>query len=136
MTDQQSLEEIAKLLLRYPGITQAVVFRNPRQKSVHVRFRCVDATSLKSIASCAVWSNVTIKLGDPDSSLCAEREKSSDLPCDITIPDKETKIPTQPQRFGAWLADDLKCRRLISSEECQRLHSGWNIKSIVRQHNE
>ena len=135
MTDQSSLEEIAKLLLQYPGITSAVVFRSSEPNRVHVRFRCVDADSLKSIASGAVFANVTIKLGDPDSRLCAEREESSDLPCDITIADRETEIPTQLQRFGAWVADDLKRKGLISTEECQRLHSGWNTKLRDRQHN-
>jgi len=49
---------------------------------------------------------------------------------------KETETPTQTQRFGGWLADDLKCKGLISAEEGQRLHSGWNIELIVRQGNQ
>src|SRR5262249_24610663 len=120
-------------LLTYPGITSAVVFRNPDRNSVHVRFRCVDAVSLKAIAYSAVGANVAIKLGDPDTSLCAEREKSPDLPCDITIPDKERELPTQLQRFGAYLATVLTRKGLMSEEECQRLQSGWNTRLITRQ---
>ena len=136
MTDQSSLEEIAKLLLKYPGITSAVVFRISESNRVRVRFRCADAASLKSIASCAVWANVTIKLGNPDTRICAEREQSSDLPCDITFVDNETEIPTQPQIFGVWLSNDLEHKGLISTEECQRLHSGWNTKLNVHRHDQ
>lgn len=128
MTDKQSLDEITGLLLKYPGITSAVVFRTSDRPHVHVRFRCIDAASLKAIASCAAWANVTIVLSDPSSSICAEKEDSWDLPCDITIPDVETDLPTQPQQFGVWLARDLRHQGLISSEECQRLHSRWNAR--------
>jgi hypothetical protein len=121
------------LLLKYPGITSAVVFRNPGENSVHVRFRCVDALSLKAIAYCAVGANVTIKLGDPDTGLCAERDASTDLPCDITIPDEETELPIQLQRFGAYLAAVLTGKGLVSAEESQRLQSGWNTRLTTRQ---
>ena len=114
MTDKQSLDEIAGLLLKFPGITSAVVFRPPDRPHVHVRFRCIDAASLKAIASCAAWANVTIVLRDPSSRICAEKEDSWDLPCDITIPDEETDLPTQPQVFGVWLADDLRRCLLIA----------------------
>src|SRR5262249_13633872 len=128
MMDEQTLKDITNLLLKYPGITSAVVFLNPDRNSVHVRFRCVDAISLKAIAYCAVGANVTIKLGDPNTSLCAEREDSRDLPCDITIHDEETELPTQPQRFGAYLAAVLISKGLMSAEESQRLQSGWNTR--------
>ncbi len=136
MTDQQSLDEIAKLLLKYPGITSAVVFQVPDRPEVHVRFRCVDANSLTAIARCTVRANVSIELGDPDSGICAEQDKSRDLPCDITIPDEEAmdgeETPTQPQLFGVFLADDLERKGLISTDDMSRLHSGWNTQLKVR----
>lgn len=132
MTDKLSLEEIEKLLVKYTGITSAVVFQPQNGNSVGVRFRCIDAVSLTAIARCAVLANVSIKLGDPDSRICAEAENSADLPCDIVIPDQRifegTDVPTQPQLFGVFLADDLKRKVLISAEERQRLHAGWNTR--------
>lgn len=126
MTDQQSLNDIKMLLLTYPGISSAVVFRIPDRHKVRIRFRCANATSLRSIAACSVWANVQITLGDPDTSICAEPEGVSDLPCDIEIPDEESEVPTQPERFGVYLSDDLEAQGLISAETLQRLHSGWN----------
>lgn len=140
MTDDQSLEETAKLLLRYPGITSAVAFRNPGRKSVHIRFRCIDIVSLKAIVWSGVRANVSIELGNPIARLCAESKvvphKSEDLPCDITIPDRATTLPTQLHFFGAYLADDLERKGLISTDECHRLHSGWNIRLALRQYDE
>jgi hypothetical protein len=80
-----------------------------------------------------VWANVNIELGDPDGRICEERQESQDLPCDITISDEETELPTQPQRFGVWLAADLERKGLISTEECDRLHSGWNTRLKSRE---
>ena len=54
MTDQQSLDDIAALLARYPGVTSTRGFTSERDDIVHLRFRCNDFRSLKRIASCAV----------------------------------------------------------------------------------
>ena len=135
MTKQQSLDDIKMLLLKYPGITSAVVFRDPDRNAVHIRFRCTDATSLRSIAACSVWANVVITLGDPNMSICAEPRGVTDLPCDIDIPDEESQVPTQPERFGVYISDDLETQGLISIESLQRLHSGWNTRLQSRQRN-
>jgi hypothetical protein len=132
MTDKHSLDEIAHLLQKYPGITSATAVRISEKNTVYVRFNCADIDSLKSIAWCGVWANVSIKLGDPDQRGFGKREDFSDLPCKISIRDEQDEIPTQSQQFGVWLSYELERRGLISTVECDRLHSGWNTKLAAR----
>jgi hypothetical protein len=108
MTSQQSLDVLRSLLLTLPGVTSAVVFRHGKPKCVHVRIRCTDAASLRTLAMAAVWANVSITLGYPDSRICAEPDKNNhDLPCDIEMPDHTREAPTQPEFLCAYLALEL-----------------------------
>lgn len=133
MTDQQSLDDIKALLLVYPGISSAVVFRTPNSNTVHVRFRCVDARSLRSIAATSVRANVLITLGDPNSSICAESNDVYDLPCDIEIPDDNPDVPTYPQLFGVYISADLADQGLITEDKMTQLHTGWNTQLAIRK---
>ncbi|APZ91527.1 hypothetical protein Fuma_01115 [Fuerstiella marisgermanici] len=74
MTDHQSLDDISSLLLTYPGVTSAAVFSVPDRQQVHVRFRCNDATSLKSIAASTVWSTVLITIVNPKKESVPSKE--------------------------------------------------------------
>lgn len=132
MTDQQSLDDIKALLLTYPGINSAVVFRVQTCDEVHIRFRCNDAESLRSIAASTVWSNVVITLGNPNTSICAEPDGVRDLPCDIEIPDNHSCVPTHPQRFGVYVSADLADQGLITERRLTQLHSGWNTRLANR----
>jgi hypothetical protein len=91
--------------------------------------------SLRTIAVASVWANVAITLGDPNGRSCAEPNVASDLPCDIAIPDSETKSPTHPERFGICLADDLETQCLIGLEMLERLHARWNTRLAKRRRN-
>lgn len=135
MTDQQSLDEIKNLFLAYPGITWAGVFPDRNRSKVHIRFRCTNVESLKAIAGASVWANVGITLGNPKTRICAEPQDTRDLACDITIPDSETRTPTQPERVGVFLSDDLERRGLISAERLKHLHSMWNTRLANRRYN-
>ncbi len=132
MTDEQSLKDIRSLLLKYPGVTSAVVFRVPDKNEIHIRFRCTDAASLRAIAASAVWANVVITLGNPNTSICAEPRGVTDLPCDVSIPDGEADTPTQPERFGVYISDNLEEQGLISLDESSRLHARWNTRLTKR----
>jgi hypothetical protein len=133
MTGQQSLDDIRMLLLKYPGVTSATVFRAPGADEVHIRFRCTEIKSLRAIAAASVWANVAITLGDPNGRLCGEPDVASDLPCDIAIPDSETKSPTHPERLGVYLSDDLEAQGLIDLELLQNLHARWNTRLAIRR---
>ena len=133
MTDTQSLEDIRTLLLAYPGVNSAVVFRVPNCDEVHMRFRCNDAESLRSIAAASVWANVEITLGDPNCRICAEPEGVLDLPCDIEIPDNHSEIPTESQLFGVYISADLADQGLITEDRLTQLHTGWNTQLAYRK---
>lgn len=136
MTDQQSLDDIERLLLIYPGMSSAVVFRVPERDEVHIRIRCNDVKSLRALAALSVWANVSIRLGNPNMRLCAELEGVTDLPCDVSITDSETDVPTHPQRFGVYVSDDLERQGLITLDEMYRLHERWNTKLMRSQPDE
>ena len=133
MTDNQSLDDIKTLLLAYPGINSAVVFRVPNCNEVHIRFRCNDAESLRSIAAASVGANVALTLGDPNGRICAEPEGILDLPCDIVIPDNHSNIPTEPQLFGVYISEDLAGQGLITEDRLSQLHTGWNTNLAFRK---
>ena len=135
MTDQQSLDDIKKLLCTYPGVTAAMVARIAKDDRVFIRFRINDMESLRAIAAASVWANVAITLGDPETSLCGEQLMSEpyDLPCDIKISDTDDEIPTQTQILGVYLSAELEKRGLITTEEVDRLHAGWNTCLAGRQ---
>lgn len=133
MTEQDSLDRIKQLLLTYPGMESAVVLRVPQKHEVWIRFRCNDASSIRSIASSAVWANVVVTLGAPDSSMCAEPDGVRELPCDIEIPDTETCCPTHVERFGAYISASLADRGLLSEDNLAQLHSRWNTRLAIRQ---
>jgi hypothetical protein len=135
MTEPQSLDDITNLLLTYPGVPSACAFRIQDRDEVRIRFRCTNADSLRAIAVAAVWSNVLITLGDPDSNICAEPPGARDLPCDIAIPDDETQPLTQSERFGVWLSEDLESQGLITLSELERLHLRWNTRLLKRHRN-
>ena len=133
MTNQESLDEIKRLLLTYPGMESAIVFHVPQQAEVHVRFRCSDASSIRSIAAESVWANVAITLGDPNTTMCAEPDGVSQLPCDVEIPDNETHSPTHVERFGVYISANLADRGLISKEKLAKLHARWNTRLASRK---
>lgn len=132
MTGQQSLDDIKMLLLKYPGVTSAIVSRASGAADVQVRFRCANANSLRAIAVASVWANVGITVGDPNSRLCAEPDSASDLPFDISIPDSEATSPTHPERLGVYLSDDLEAQGLIDLELLKSLHARWNTRLAKR----
>ena len=128
MTDQQSLDDIAMLLMQYPGVSSARGFTSGSDGKVWIHFRCSEFASLKAISSSAVAANVLITLGDPDSRLCCEAESVADLPFDVRIEDdnQPQTPPTDSQIFGVFLARNLKKRRLLDGEVADRLQRGWN----------
>ena len=133
MTEQDSLDEIQQLLLTYPGMESAVVFRVLDKQEVWVRFRCSDASSIRSIAAESVWANLKITLGDPNTRICAEPAGVSGLPCDVEISDAETSSPTQVERFGVYLSANLARQGLISEDKLRTLHSRWNTRLARRK---
>ena len=128
MTDQKSLDDIAMLLMQYPGVSSAQGLTSGGDGKVWIRFRCSDFASLKAISHCAIAANVLITVGDPDSRLCCEAEGVSDLPFDVMIEDDDQPKtpPTDSQVFGVFLARNLKKRRLLDGEIADRLQRGWN----------
>ena len=128
MTDQQSTDDIAMLVMQYPGVSSAQAFTSGSDGKVWIHFRCGEFASLKAIASCAVAANVLITIGDPDGRLCYEMEGVTDLPFDIKIEDDDQPKtpPTASQIFGVFLAQDLKKSRLLDSEVAEQLQRGWN----------
>jgi hypothetical protein len=128
MTDQQSLDDVAMLLMHYPGVSSARGFLPDNDGKVWIRFRCNDFTSLKAISSCAVAANVLITVGDPDGHLCYESSNATDLPFDVQIEDEDptNTLPTASQIFGVFLARNLKKRGLVDSDVAGRLQRGWN----------
>jgi hypothetical protein len=133
MTKQDSLDEIKQLLLTYPGMESAVVFRVPDKHEVWIRFRCSEVESIRSIAAESVWANVPITLGNPNTAFCAEPDDVSGLPCDLKIPDTETEPPTQVERFGVYLSANLAEQGLISKDKLDSLHSMWNARLTRRK---
>jgi hypothetical protein len=130
MTSQKSLDIISLLLLRYPGVTSAVVFRLKDPERIGIRFRCQNIESLRSIAATTPGSNVSIRLSDPNMRICAESKEASGLPCDISIEDTETDIPIWPERFGVFIAADLERQELITKQELIEYHGQWNTRLI------
>jgi hypothetical protein len=133
MTEQDSLDEIKQLLLTYPGMESAVVFRVPDKHEVWIRFRCSDASSIRSIAAESVWANLAITLGDPNTAICAEPAGVSGLPCDLEISDTETQSPTHVERFGVYISVDLAERGLISKDKLETLHARWKTRLSNRK---
>ena len=132
MTDQQSLDDIAMLLARYPGVSSSRGFASDRDNNVHIRFRCNDFTSLKSIASCAVAANVPIKVANPGARLCYESDDVADLPFDVAIDDAgpPDDPPTSSQIFGVFLARSLKKNRLLDGDIADQLQRRWNARPV------
>lgn len=128
MTEQDSLDEIKQLLLTYHGMESANVFRVPDRHEVWIRFRCSDASSIRSIAAESVWANLTITLGDPNTTRCGEPAGASGLPCDLQISDTETQSPTHVERFGVYISANLAESGLISKERLETLHSRWRTR--------
>jgi hypothetical protein len=128
MTDQQSLDDIAMLLMKYPGVSSAAGGTSEAGGKVWIRFRCGELESLKAIASCAVAANVLITIGDPETRCCYEAEGVTDLPFDMSIKDyrQPETPPTASQIFGVFLAWNLKEIRLIDSEFADQLLRGWH----------
>jgi hypothetical protein len=128
MTDQQSLDDIAMLLMQYPGVSSARGFTSGSDGSdgkVWIHFRCSEWRSLKAIASCAVAANVVITVGDPDGALCYEAEDVADLPFDVEIEDAQTP-PTYCEVFGVFLARNLEESGLLGSDVADELLRRWN----------
>ena len=129
MTDQQSLDDIAMLLMQYPGVSSARGFTSGNDGKVWIHFRCSEFASLKAISSCAVAANVVITVGNPDGHLCYEAESVTDLPFDLSIDDDQPKTPpTDAQIFGVFLARNLKKSRLLDGETSDQLQRGWNAR--------
>lgn len=126
MTNTISLEAIRSLLLTFPGVTNVILHRDVDAGVVFIWFRCANLDSLKEVARNALWSNVTVTLGDCHDRLCGESEDSLDLPGILRISDSVVEVPTQTEIFGIYLARTLRDSRLISDNECQRLHRQWN----------
>ncbi len=99
-------------------MTSAVVFQVGKPRRVALRIRCRDAGSLRTLAIAAVWTNVSITLGNPETRICAEPDKNNhDLPCDIELPDHESEMPTPAELLCAWLALELaKAGQLTRAE--------------------
>ncbi len=128
MTDRQSLDDIAMLLMRYPGVSSARGFLSDNDGKVWIHFRCSELTSLKAISWCAVAANVLMTVGDPNGRLCYEAADATDLPFDMRIEDEDqtSTSPTASQIFGVFLARNLKKSRLLDGEVADRLQRGWN----------
>lgn len=128
MTDQQSLDDIAMLLMQYSGISSARGFAANSDRKAWIHFRCCEFTSLKAIASCAVAANVLITVGDPQSRLCYEEKEVKDLPFVLKIGDdnQDGATPTGCQIFGIFLVWNLKESGLVDDEVADRLQRKWN----------
>ena len=127
MTDQDSLDAIADLLMRLSGISSTAAFLND-DGSVSIYFRCRDFESLKLISSCAVGANVLACVADPESRLCFEEHDAFDCPFVVRIDDDDCQNgpPTTTQVFGVHLARKLKALGRVDSELSNRLQAGWN----------
>ena len=138
MTDQQSLDNIKKLFSTYPGVTAVLVTRTTRDNQVFIRFRINDLVTLRAIAVVTLKANVAITLGNSEMSLCGEQlpPKPYDLACDLRISDTNPEIPTDTQKLGVYLSSHLEKRGLMTTEEVDRLHAGWNTRLAARQKNE
>ena len=129
MTDQQSLDDIATLLMKYPSVCSAAGFKSDRDGKVRIHFRCSEFASLKAIASCAAAANVTISIDHPDLSYCYEKEDVKDImPFRIEIEDDDPPDwpNTSSQIFGVFLVWDLKENLLLDSEVADQLLRRWH----------
>lgn len=127
MADQESLDTVALLLMKYPGVSSAAGFAVD-VTTVSIHFRCSNFESLKAIGSCAVAANVPVSLWNPDSSLCYEEPGVEDCPFSVVVEDEclEDGPPSASQIFGVFLARDLKVRGIIEPEFSELLQSKWN----------
>ena len=130
MTDQQSLDDIADLLSRYPDVVTTLSNRSVSDNYVRIRFRCGDFTSLASIASCAVAANVVITVGEPNTTLCGEAADDPPVPFDLSIDDSDSNDapPSTAQIFGVYLVRDLSHRKLIDDSTANQLQRDWNAR--------
>ena len=131
MTDQKSLDDVAMLLMQYPGVSSARGWRLDGASSdgfVRLRFRCCDFASLKAISGCAIFANVEITTGNPESRLGYEEEGASDMPFELRIEDVDdaNDRPTRAQILGVLLARDLRRRQLIDDDTAVQLQLAWN----------
>lgn len=131
MSYQESLDAIALLLMKFPGVSSAAGFLSD-DETVSIHFRCADFESLKVIGSCAVAANVSVTLSNPNSRCCFEELEVEDCPFRIFIDDDcvSEGPPSTSQIFGVYLARSLKSRGLIEAAFSDRLQTGWNAVSL------
>lgn len=131
MTDRDSLNTIAELLSRWPGVSSAAAFRND-DGTVSIHFRCRDFESLKEISRCTVAANVPFSVCDPHGRMCYEAPDAVDCPFAIQIQDVQGQEgpPTTSQIFGIFLARSLKDAGLLDEESSHRLQAGWNAMPL------
>jgi hypothetical protein len=132
MTIPVSLDALRRLLLTFPGVVTATLYRDGDLSVVDVRFRCTNLDSLKEIARSACWANVLISLHDYRTRFCGEPEPSEGLPCDLRIPDAVTESPTQTEILGVYLSEALWKMGLLSDEERNHLHILWNTSLLQK----
>lgn len=112
-TSQQSLDAIATLLARFPGVSSVLGFVSESgDEGFH--FRCTDFESLKEIGRAAGNANVSISLGNPDQRLCYEKPDASGFPFYVEIEhDESDESTTTTEIFGIFIERRLKALGLI-----------------------
>lgn len=106
MTDQQSLDDISMLLMRYPGISSARGFQGRDCDEVSIFFRCEELTSLEEISFCAYVANVEVVVGVSSIRMGFEPEDVSGLQFIVKVAEDipPTDPSTRAEIFGVFLA--------------------------------
>ena len=126
MTDEQSLRDIESLLNLYPSVTAAKVMGRD-DNAVYIQFQCDCFQSLRKLCHHATFTNVGIEV-EPVMT------PHDPLHFSITIPNdnRSDSPPSQTQRFGVFLAWDLKNRGILSPCDANDLLRRWNASSEPR----
>ncbi|WP_459554376.1 hypothetical protein [Lacunimicrobium album] len=127
MTPPQSLEEIKKLLLTFPGITFAKLRRDSDPQRVWIDILINDIKELRSLGYWTCYANAELSVGNYEFCDDPNRHdpENNQLPCMIILYDDVQETPTPAEIFGIYIASELEDRGLISTDERRRLGKIW-----------
>ena len=127
MSDPESLNVLASLLQKVPGVASARVFRNSGTSMITARVRCLDIGAADVLAYCGMAANTRVSFSEIESRLCCENDLSAGLPCDIEFSDEDNELPSECQRFGFFVAKTLYSRGLVDDIILDSLEQSWNV---------
>jgi hypothetical protein len=126
MTDSNSLNQIESLLVALPGISNASLVRSDSNSIAGV-VRCESISGFDALARCSSGANVTVTLGQSESSQFRKLCPVSGLNCHIKFDDNGTERPSLCEQFGFYAAILLYNELLVDDKLLDELESAWNV---------